>query len=135
MCSACDGYIKVKGKVYAQTNSNGPSQAFVDERANAAQRLVPVKNANVTVYYDADYSSEKPVDKSTLWQRSEQTGDAGDFELGGTTSPWPFHALLVVEKDGFKPVSKIFLHDKLDPHQAIIVLVPEESRTQDKPKH
>jgi hypothetical protein len=123
-CEGCDGAIKVKGKVYTQTKSSEQSQAFVDEPAQLQPNLVPVKDATVTVYHGADYS-ERPIDKSTVWQSSEKTGPQGEFEVGGTTSPSPFHAALVVEKEGYKPVTKIFLHDKLAPHEAIIILVPD----------
>ena len=125
-CAGCDGAIRVKGKVYVQTNSSGESRAFVDEPAHVDPGLTPVKDAIVTVYHGGDYS-KSPIDKSTLWQSSEKTDSKGEFEVGGTTSPFKFHAALVVEKKGYKPVTKIFLHDKLAPHEAIIILVPDDN--------
>ncbi len=52
---------------------------------------------------------------------------------GGTTSPYRFHATLVVEKAGYKPVTKIFFHDKVA-HEAIIILVPSEAKESENPK-
>jgi hypothetical protein len=127
LCAACDGAIKVKAKVYAQANSSGESRAFVDEPVQLDPNLKPVKDAKVTLYHGADYSSKEKIDKSTLWQNSGTTGPEGEVVLGGTTSPSPSHAALVVEQPGYKPLAKIFLHDKLEPHQAVIILVPDSS--------
>jgi len=118
---ACDGAIKVRGKVYAQRASKGNSQAFVDELSPDSSQLTPLRNAQVTLYHGGDYSRQ-PINKSTLWQETCQTDGNGSFELGGTTSPFKSHAALVVEKEGYVPVTKIFLHEKLAPHQAIIIL-------------
>jgi len=57
---------------------------------------------------------------------SSVTDSNGGFEVGGLTSPFRFNATLVVEKEGYKSITKVFLHDKLE-HEAVIILVPDES--------
>ena len=134
LCVGCDGAIRVKTKVYAQTSSFGDSRGFVDEPTQLEPNLKAVKDVNVTLYHGGDYSPEKTIDKSTLWQSSGKTGPEGEIELGGTTSPYRFHAALVVDKAGYKPVTKIFLHDKLAAHEAIIILVPNDAKDIEKQK-
>jgi hypothetical protein len=120
---ACDGAIRVRGKVYVRLASKGNSEAFVDESSPDKSQLIPLKDAQVTLYHGGDYSRQ-PIDKATLWRDAGKTDASGSFELGGTTSPFKFHAALVVEKEGYKPVTKIFLHEKLAPHEAIVILEP-----------
>jgi hypothetical protein len=122
---ACDGGIRVKGNVYVRKVSIGTSEAFVDEAFPNSSNLVPVKNATVTLYHGGDYS-EQSINKSTPWQVTCKSGPTGGFEVGGTTAPYRFHAALVIEKEGYRSVTKIFLHDKLAPHEALIILEPNE---------
>jgi len=119
----CDGGIHVKGHVYAQKGSNGDSQALVDQLRSPDANLSPIKGAKVTLYHAGDYSKEK-VERSELRSASTLTNSDGSFEVGGLTSPFRFNAGLVIEKDGYKPITKVFYHDKID-HDAVVILVPE----------
>lgn len=123
----CDGLIRVRGKVYARRASGGVSQAYVDELAANETDLSPLEGVKITVYHGGDYAT-KPIDKSTQWQDSSTTDSQGAFTAGSTTAPFRFHAALTAEKDGYKPVTKVFLHDKKAEHEAVIVLVPEDSK-------
>jgi hypothetical protein len=122
--SGCDGAIKVEGKVYARRTAGAESQASVDEPANTEPGLSPLEGVRITVYHGEDYAS-KPIDKSTQYQTSTTTNSLGEFSTVATTAPFKFHAALTAEKEGYKAVTKVFLHDKLD-HKAVIVLVPAE---------
>ena len=122
---SCDGAIHVKGKVYVEKTSKADSKAFVDESSPDVSGLTPLKEVTVTLYHGGDYSRE-PINKSTLWKDSAKSDSGGSFELGGTTSPFPFHAALVVEEVGYKPVTKIFVHEKIAPHYAVIILSPTD---------
>jgi len=122
----CDGGIHVKGHVYAEKNSNGNSRALVDQSGSPDANLSPVKGANVTLYHAGDYSKEK-AERSELRSDSTLTASDGSFEVGGVTSPFRFNAGLIIEKGGYKPVTKVFLHDKID-HEAIVILVPESAK-------
>jgi len=122
---SCDGAIRVKGKVYARKASKGSSEAFVDESSPDISQLIPVKDAQVTLYHGGDYSKES-INKSTLWQRTEKTDASGAFELGGTTAPFRFQVALLIEKEGYKSLTKTFLHDKVA-HEAVIILEPNET--------
>jgi hypothetical protein len=123
----CDGAIRVKGRVYAQRSTAGESQAFVDQAHQANTDITPVKDAKVTLYHAGDYSSEK-VERSELRRDSAVTDTDGSFEVGGLTSPFRFNAGMVIEKDGYKTITKVFYHDKLE-HVAIIILVPDAPRS------
>ena len=122
MCS-CDGGIRVKGHVYAQKSTVGDSQAFIDQANPVHTDLIPIRDAKVTLYHAGDYSRDK-VERSELRKNSTLTGSDGSFEVGGLTSPFRFNAGLVVEKSGYKAITKVFYHDKLE-HAAIIILVPD----------
>jgi hypothetical protein len=117
---ACDGLIRVRGKVYVRKASTGKSEAFVDEQSPDISNLTPVKDVQVMLYHGGDYSAQS-INKSTPWRDSGKTGPTGEFELGGTTAPYRFHAALIVEKEGYHPVTKIFLHDKIA-HEAVVIL-------------
>jgi hypothetical protein len=106
-----------------QSNSTGESQAFIDQSYSVSRELSPVKGAKVTLYYGGDYSKEK-ADRSELQKDLVVTDSNGGFEIGGLTSPFRFNAALIVEKEGYKSITKLFLHDKLN-HEAIIILVPD----------
>ena len=125
LLSSCDGGIKVKGHVYGQSTSVGDSQAFIDQTHSVGRELSPIEGAKVTLYHAGDYSKEK-VERSELRKDSSLTDSNGGFKVGGLTSPFRFNAALVVEKEGYKSMTKIFLHDKLD-HEAVIILVPDKS--------
>lgn len=119
----CDGGIKVKGHVYAQNSSTAKPQVFVDEAVSNDVQGIPIADAKVTLYHAGDYSPEK-VERNELRSASTATKSDGSFEVGGLTSPFRFNAALVVEKPGYKTVTKIFYHDKLE-HEATIFLVRE----------
>ena len=125
LCAACDGSIRAKGKVYARKTAIGKSEAFVDERFPDLSQLTPVKDANVTLYHGRDYS-QGPIDKTGMHDTTK-TDENGAFQIYTLTAPYSFHAALVVEKEGYESLTKIFLHDKLDPHEVVVVLVPTES--------
>jgi hypothetical protein len=128
--AACDGAIHVKGRVYVQTASSGESQAFIDHSLPSNASLSPIKDAKVTLYHAGDYSSANSKN-AELRKDSTVTASDGSFEVGGLTSPFRFNAALIVEKDGYKPITKVFYHDKID-HQATIILVPEASKASDR---
>jgi hypothetical protein len=119
---ACDGGIHVKGRVYAQKASFGDSQAFIDQSSPSNADLSPIKDAKVTLYHAGDFSSDE-AKNSELRKDSTLTAADGSFEVGGLTSPFRFNAGLIVEKDGYKQMTKVFYHDKID-HEATIILVP-----------
>ena len=119
---ACDGGIHVKGRVYAQKASSGDSQAFIDQPSPSNADLSPIKDAKVTLYHAGDFSPDK-AKNSELRKDSTLTAPDGSFEVGGLTSPFRFNAGLIVEKDGYKQMTKVFYHDKID-HEATIILVP-----------
>jgi hypothetical protein len=122
---ACDGRISVKGRVYIQKSAAGDSQAFIDQLPPSNEQLSPLKDVKVTLYHAGDFSPEK-AEKSELRKDSALTADDGSFEVGGLTIPFRFNAGLVIERQGYKPITKIFYHDKVD-HDATIILVPEVS--------
>ena len=126
---ACDGSIHVKGRVYAQKGSAGDSQAFIDQSA-PSNGLSPIKDAKVTLYHAGDFSPNSNKN-SDLRKASTLTATDGSFEVGGLTSPFRFNAGLVIEKDGYKPITKVFYHDRID-HDATIILVPEPSNASDR---
>jgi hypothetical protein len=120
--AACDGGIHVKGRVYAQKMSPGDSQAFVDQASPSVVGLTPIKDAKVTLYHAGDFSPDQ-TKNSELRKYSTLTAADGSFEVGGLTSPFRFNAGVVIEKDGYKQMTKVFYHDKID-HEATIILVP-----------
>jgi hypothetical protein len=118
----CDGLIRVKGHVYAQKNA-GESQGVVDHPLTIGNDLMPLKGARVTLYHSGDYSKEKA---SQLLKDSTVTSADGSFEAGGVTSPFRFNAGLVIEREGYKPVTIVFQHEKGN-HEATIILAPDGS--------
>lgn len=124
LSAACEGAIKAKGKVYARKTAIGKSEAFVDDSFPDLSQLTPVKDATVTLYHGRDYSQE-PIDKTGMHDTTK-TDESGAFELHKLTAPYSFHAALVVEKEGYESITKIFLHES-DPHEVVVVLVPTGS--------
>ncbi|HJQ32125.1 MAG TPA: hypothetical protein VJ866_08100 [Pyrinomonadaceae bacterium] len=123
--AACDGYIHVRGRVYTQPQHTAQSRAFVDRAPDDdLSGLVPLAGAKVTLYHGEDYEKQKK-DPSTIWKQEEQSDEAGLFDIQTLTAPYKFDAALVVEKPGYRPVTQIFTHDKLE-HTAVVVLVPDE---------
>jgi len=84
-----------------------------------------VKDATVTLYHGRNYSQES-IEKSSGMHDTTKTDANGAFELHRLTAPYSFHAALVVEKEGYESITKIFLH-KSDPHEVVVVLAPAES--------
>jgi len=123
---ACDGGIGVKGKVYTKDFSQKDSQCYIDEIPALPSNLIPLKDAKIILYH-ADITKEN-IDKNT-WTDSTVSNIDGGFSVGGTAAPFHFDATLVVEKEGFKSVSKVFPHIKndSDEHIAVIVLEPVNS--------
>jgi hypothetical protein len=122
---ACDGGIHVKGHVYVQKTSSGDSQAFIDQPAPSVVDLTPIKDAKVTLYHAGDFSPDS-AKNSELRQASTLTDAGGSFDINQLTSPFRFNAGLMVEKEGYKPLTKAFYHDKID-HEVTIILVPDAS--------
>ena len=125
LTTACDGIIRLRGRVYEQRRPGAQSRAFIDHAPDDdLSGLTPLAGAKVTLYHAKDYGKEK-LDPSTAARTSEATTDAsGEFDAGGTTAPYKFDAALVIEKPGCKPVTQIFPHGE-HPHTAIVILVPE----------
>ena len=121
---ACDGAIRVKGHVYVEKNFVGDSRAFVDQSPDANGELIPIKDAKVTLYHAGDFSPDG-AKNSELRKNSTLTADDGSFEVGGLTSPFRFNAGLIVEKNGYKQMTKVFYHDKIG-HEATIILAPDK---------
>jgi hypothetical protein len=130
MCG-CDGAIRVKGKVYAKKSAEGESAAYVDEAHSVDPDLVPLEGATITLFGTKDYSTRKP-DKEKDMNVKETADKTGYFDIGHMTSPFRFRAALMVEKDGYKPVMKLFQHDKLE-HEAVIILIPVEKAKAQNP--
>lgn len=122
--TACDGVIHVRGRVYAQRQPGAQSRAFVDQTPDDdLSGLVPLEGAKLTLYHAHDYDKQ-PIDTSAALKSSGESRASGEFEMSDVTAPNKFHPALVVEKPGYKPVTKIFEHDGRA-HTAVIILVPE----------
>lgn len=127
LLTSCDGMIRVRGHVYELRRPGAQSRVYVDEApAEDLSGLVAVGGAKLTLYHGDDYG-KKPINSSTRFKATGESDASGGFDVGGVTAPGKFHAALVVEKPGYKPLTKIFLHDKLD-HAAVVILVPDEQR-------
>src|SRR5258707_8176194 len=122
---ACDGGIHIKGRVYALKGSSGDSRAFIDQSPPSVVDLTPIKDAKVTLYHAGDFSPDK-AKNSELRQASTLTETDGSFDVNRLTSPFRFNAGLVVEKDGYKPLTKVFYQNKID-NEVTIILVPADS--------
>ena len=124
LLTSCDGLISVRGRVYEQRRPGAQSRAFVDQTPDDdLSFLVPLEGAKVTVYHGGDYD-QKPIDPSTSMKETGQTDASGGFSVGDVTAPTKFHAALVVEKPGYRTVTKIFQHEGLN-HTAVVILVPD----------
>ena len=125
--TACDGVIQVRGRVYAQRQPGAQSRAFVDQAPDDdLSGLVPLEGAKLTLYHAHDYDKE-PIDPSAALKASDESKASGEFDVGGVTAPNKFHPALVVEKPGYKTVTKIFEHDGRA-HTAVIILAPEATQ-------
>lgn len=130
--TACDGHIQVRGRVYAQRQPGAQSRAFVDQTPDDdLSGLVQLEGAKLNLYHAHDYDKE-PIDPSAALKASAESKASGEFDLNDVTAPYKSHPALVVEKPGYKPVTKIFEHDGRN-HTAVIILAPEP--TPDDKKH
>lgn len=122
-----DGAIHVTGAVYEWRNapSDARSQVFVDESPPSDLDLAPLPAANVTLFHGADYGA-LPIDESTIWKATEYADEQGRFEIQDITSPCPFQAAIRVEKPGYEPVTKVFMHRALN-HAAVVLMVRARS--------
>ena len=127
LTTACDGIIKLRGRVYEQRKPGAQSRAYIDRAPDDdLSGLVPLSGAKVTLYHAEDYD-KKRLDPSTAARTSETTSDtSGEFNVGGVTAPYKFNAALVVEKPGYRPVTQLFAHGEHD-HTAVIILVPDSN--------
>ncbi len=124
LLTACDGLIQVRGRVYAQRQPGAQSRAFVDQTPDDdLSGLTPLEGVKLTLYHAGDYDKAH-IDPSTNWKQIKESGVSGEFDVGDVTAPYKFNAALVVEKPGYRPVTKIFEHDGRA-HTAIVILVPE----------
>src|SRR3712207_4878805 len=122
--TACDGLIRMRGRVYAQRQPGAQSRAFVDQAPDDdLSGLVPLEGAKLTLYHGHDYD-KGPDDAPAAMKESVESNGSGAFEVGSTTAPNKFKAALFVEKQGYRPVTKIFEHVGRD-HTAVVILVPE----------
>ena len=125
--TACDGVIRVRGRVYAQRQPGAQSRAFVDQTPDDdISGLVPLEGAKLTLYHAHDYDKE-PIDPSAALKSSGESKASGEFDLSDVTAPSKSHPALVVEKPGYRPVTKIFEHDGRD-HTAVVILAPEAAQ-------
>jgi len=122
---ACDGVIKLRGRVYEQRRPGSQSRAFVDRAPDDdLSGLTPLTDAKVTLYHAEDYEKGK-LDPSTAARTSEAvTNSSGEFDASAVTAPYKFRAAVVIEKPGYKPVTEIFQHGEHD-HTAVVILVPD----------
>jgi hypothetical protein len=124
LTAACDGIIRMRGRVYEQRQPGARSRAFIDRAPDDdLSGLTPLAGAKVTLYHGKDYD-KGGSDPSALIKNENVTDSAGEFETAGTTAPSEFDAALVVEKPGYRPVKQIFPHGESS-HTAVIILVPE----------
>ena len=126
LTAACDGVIRLRGRVYEQRRPGAQSRAFVDQTPDDdLSGLTPLAGAKLTLYHAKDYAKEK-IDPSTVFKREVVTDPAGEFDATDTTAPYDFNAALIVEKPGYKPVTRLFPHGESD-HKAVIILVPDDN--------
>lgn len=126
LTTACDGIIKMRGRVYEQRRPGAQSRAFIDRMPDDdLSGLVPLAGAKVTIYHGKNYDKGN-LDPSTVFKSDALTDSAGEFHAGDTTAPYKFDGALVVEKPGYRPVTQIFRHGELE-HTAVIILVPENN--------
>lgn len=124
LTTACDGMIRLRGRVYEQRQPGAKSRAFVDKVPDDdLSGLIPLAGAKITLYHGKNYDAGN-IDPSTIFKNENKTDSAGEFEAGGTTAPYKFNAVLVVEKPGYKPVTQIFTHGETG-HTAVVILVPD----------
>jgi len=118
----CDGYIATKGRVYAAADADS-SRIYVDEPFPNIDGLVRIDSAVVWVF-------QRPADQTfdttrrPMWSYQTLSGHCGFFSTGETASPWPFEALIQVQRAGFKNAVRRFRHDSTPPHRVLIVLAP-----------
>ena len=124
LTGACDGIIKLRGRVYEQRRPGARSRAFIDRAPDDdLSGLTPLADAKVTLYHAEDYDRKK-LDPSTLYKSESLTGPSGEFDASAVTAPYKFKAALVAEKPGYRPVTQLFQHGESE-HTAVIILVPE----------
>jgi hypothetical protein len=126
LTTACDGIIKLRGRVYEQRQPGAQSRAFIDRAPDDdLSGLTPLADAKVTLYHAEDYDQKK-LDPSTVYKRESLTDPSGEFDASAVTAPYKFKAALVVEKPGYRPVTQIFPHGEF-PHTAVVILVPDSN--------
>lgn len=123
--AGCDGLIHLRGRVYEQRQPGARSRAFIDQAPDDdLSGLTPLPGAKITLYHAKDYGKEKLDPSTTAYKNETLTNASGDFDVGGTTAPYKFDAALVVEKPGYRPVTRIFPHGE-HAHTAVVILVPD----------
>ena len=124
LTAACDGVIRLRGRVYEQRRPGAQSRAFIDRTPDGdLSGLSPLAGVKLTLYHAKDYDEGK-IDPSTVFKREVVTDSSGEFDAMDTTAPNKFNAALVVEKPGYRPLTRLFPHGDSD-HTAVIILVPD----------
>lgn len=118
MMAGCDGSIGVKGNVYKMVNSKSISVAFIDNSIPNSEKLQPIEDAKITIYqvYDEFLENNDLID-------SNKSDKDGYFHLGNVIPPEEIKVLLIVEKDGYKTLKKMFTHSDFD-HKVLVILAP-----------
>jgi hypothetical protein len=122
MVVGCDGSLATKGRVYASGNADS-SRIYVDEPFPNIEGLVRIDSAVVWVF-------QRPADqtfdttRNPRWSYRTVSGQCGSFSTAESASPWPFEALIQVQRPGFKNAVRRFRHDSIAPHRVIVVLAP-----------
>ena len=123
---ACDGGIQVRGNAYTWINppQGAGSKIIVDNKIPFESiETEPLEGVNITIFHGGDYNNE-PLVESTLWQDTVKSNTDGSFSVFAVTAPKKFSAIIRAEKEGYKPVDNLFLHDKNNmDHEAIILLI------------
>jgi hypothetical protein len=122
MIAACDGSLATKGHVYASANADS-SRIYIDEPFPTVDGLVRIDSAVVWVFHRP---ADQTFDTTLHITRSERTlsGQCGSFSTAASASPWPFEALIEVQRAGFKNAMRRFRNDSIAPHRVIVVLAP-----------
>jgi hypothetical protein len=124
LTTACDGIIKLRGRVYEQRQPGAQSRAYVDRTPDDdLSGLTPLAGAKVTLYHGGDQDKGN-FDRSKGLTIEAVTNTSGEFDASAVTAPYKFKAALVIEKPGYKPVTEIFQHGE-SAHTVVVILVPD----------
>jgi hypothetical protein len=123
ICTGCDGYLGVEGRVYEAVKPKEGMSGFVMvdslDRTLPAQ-LVPIEDAEIIVepWRPEERSN---IDDPSLFTIRTRTDSSGYFKIGSTQKPSKFDATITVRCPGFQEVQTVFLHNR-SWHKVIVVL-------------